>query len=189
MVRFFGKIPGFLLLCSALAFTFHPAAAHAADFDQQFLGKVIPHHQMGIDMAKDCLQKATHAELKDLCQQIVSKQQEERDKMRSWLQAWYQGKPGAKPSEEMMKQSQQMMDMMKKMSGAEYEKHFMNHMSQHHQQGLKDIEPCVTRASHADLKNLCTTMAADQRKEIEQMHGWLCSWHKDCHGETGKGHS
>jgi len=67
------------------------------------------------------------------------------------------------------------------MTGAKYEVRFMNEMSKHHRGALKDLEPCVSRASHGELKSLCTTMAADQKKEIEQMHGWLCDWHKDCH--------
>lgn len=176
------KFTAFLLpLLPALAMAYGPATAHAADFDQNFMGKMIPHHQMGIDMAKDCVQKATHEELKDLCRQIASKQQEETGKMGSWLDSWYKGRPGAKPSPEMMKTMRQSMEKMKGMSGAAYEVHFMNEMSKHHREALKDIEPCVSRASHGELKNLCTTMAADQKKEIEQMHGWLCDWHKDCH--------
>lgn len=168
-----------LPLLAAVALTFGPTAAHAANFDQQFLGKMIPHHQMGVDMAQECIQKATHGELKDLCRQIASKQQEESGKMSSWLDSWYRGQPGAKPSA--MKNMQKNMQDLKAMTGAEYEIHFMNEMSSHHREALKDIEPCVSRASHGELKNLCTTMAADQRKEIEQMHGWLCDWHKDCH--------
>jgi uncharacterized protein (DUF305 family) len=57
----------------------------------------------------------------------------------------------------------------------------MNEMSKHHQQALKDTKPCTERASHAELKSLCTTMTIDQQKEIDQMHAWLCGWHKECH--------
>ena len=182
MIQPNNKLIALLLpLLAAVAATLSPTPAHAADFDQQFLGKMVPHHQMGIDMANDCVQKATHGELKDLCRQIASKQQDESGKMSSWLDSWYKGQPGAKPSPEMMKKMQRSMEEMKAMTGVKYEVRFMNEMSKHHGEALKDIKPCVSRASHGELKSLCTMMAADQKKEIEQMHGWLCDWHKDCH--------
>jgi len=161
-----------------------PAVAHETDspFDQHFMTKMIPHHQMGIDMAKQCVAKATHEELKAMCRKIIEDQEKETAQMGSWLQAWYKNEHAAGHSQDaMMKQGQQMMKKMNGMSGAEFEKHFMNEMSQHHRQALKDAEACVSRASHAELKSLCTTMAESQRKEIEQMHAWLCSWYKDCH--------
>ena len=188
MVKLTGKFIGLLLLFGLLfnsgSAAAHDPALHAADkaFDQQFLGKMIPHHQMAIDMATDCVAKATHEELKGLCRQIATKQKEESGKMRSWLNAWYKGDAGHGPSQAMMKQSQQMMEKLKTLSGAEYEVRFMNEMSKHHKQALQDTKPCTERASHAELKSLCTTMTQDQQREVEQMHTWLCSWHKDCHG-------
>ena len=170
-----------LPLFAAVAVTYGPAAAHAADFDQQFLAMMIPHHQMAVDMARECVQQATHGELKNLCRQIASKQREEIGRMSSWVDSWYKRQPGAKPSPSMMKQTQKSMREMKAMTGAEYEVRFMNEMSKHHREALKEVEPCLSRASHGELKGLCTTIAADQKKEIEQMHGWLCDWHKDCH--------
>jgi len=72
MTQSSNKLIALLLpLLAAVAFTFGPVGAHAAGFDQDFIGKMVPHHQMGIEMAKDCVQKATHRELKDLCQQIA----------------------------------------------------------------------------------------------------------------------
>ena len=59
MVKLTGKLIGLLLLFAVLFNTgraaAHDPALHASDkpFDQQFLGKMIPHHQMAIDMATD----------------------------------------------------------------------------------------------------------------------------------------
>ena len=190
MTRSTEKLIGLLLLFAAAAFSVPSAAQETGGaFDRQFMGKMVHHHQMGIDMAKDCIAKASHDELKGLCQKIASDQQKENGTMRSWLAAWYNDKEAhTGHSEAMMKQGQQMMAKLKGLSGAEYEIRFMNEMSKHHREAVKDSEDCVSRASHPELKNLCTKMVADQRKQIEQMHGWLCSWHKDCHeAASGRG--
>jgi uncharacterized protein (DUF305 family) len=105
--------------------------------------------------------------------------------MRSWLGAWYGGQPASKPMPGMMKKQHDTMAEMKTLTGARYEVRFMNEMSQHRRQALKDSKPCVERASHAELKELCTRMTT-QQKEIDQTHAWLCDWHKDCHS-SGQG--
>ena len=183
------KLIGLLLLSVVLGSS-SAVVAHEneAAFDQRFLSQMIPHHQMAMDMAKDCMAKATHDELKGLCRKISSDQEKEVATMRTWLGSWYKGQHAGGHSEAMMKEGQQGMAKLKTLSGAEYEKQFMNEMSKHHRQAVKDSETCVSRASHPELKNLCTKMVAAQRKEIEQMHGWLCTWHKDCHGAAQASH-
>lgn len=40
-------------------------------------------------MAKDALNKAQHAEVKQMAKAIVSSQQAEIDQMKQWRKAWY----------------------------------------------------------------------------------------------------
>jgi uncharacterized protein (DUF305 family) len=136
---------------------------------------------MGIEMARDCVQKVIHEELKILCRTIASDQEKESGTMRSWRTSWYGGQPASEPMPGMMTKHHGMMAEMKAFSGAAYETRFMNEMSKHHRQDLKDSKPCLDRAIHPELKNLCTKMTEKQQREIGQMHTWLCNWHKDCH--------
>lgn len=56
--------------------------------DMMFLDMMIPHHEGALAMAKDALAKAEHAELKELAQKIIDKQQKEIDQMQQWKKEW-----------------------------------------------------------------------------------------------------
>ena len=52
-------------------------AATGKQFDRLFLDTMIPHHQMAIDMSKEAVTKAEHAEIKEMARMNVVKQQGE----------------------------------------------------------------------------------------------------------------
>jgi len=52
-------------------------AATGKQFDRLFLDMMVPHHQMAIDMSKEAVTKAEHAEIKEMARLIVVKQQGE----------------------------------------------------------------------------------------------------------------
>ncbi|MEZ0395701.1 MAG: DUF305 domain-containing protein [Anaerolineales bacterium] len=58
-------------------------------YDLRFIEAMIPHHEGAIAMAQDALQKAEHAELRDLAQAIIVAQQEEIEQMERWRMEWY----------------------------------------------------------------------------------------------------
>jgi uncharacterized protein (DUF305 family) len=66
-----------------------PAAGRNGRAEVRFLQGMIDHHQMALDMSADCLAKASAAELKALCQNIISAQSAEIEQMQRWLSAWY----------------------------------------------------------------------------------------------------
>jgi uncharacterized protein (DUF305 family) len=76
-----------IILTAALAAVFMVVFAfgRAETFigDEQFLKSMIPHHSRAILMCQEA--DITDAEIKDLCQQIISSQQEEIDQMQAIL--------------------------------------------------------------------------------------------------------
>ncbi len=58
------------------------------DFDLHFIDMMIPHHEGAIAMAKDALQKAEHAEIKALSNEVIREQEAEIKKMREWKDKW-----------------------------------------------------------------------------------------------------
>ena len=59
-----------------------------AEYDQNFIDGMVPHHQAAIDMAKVAQQKAEHPELKRLADAIVADQDGEIARMKGWCKAW-----------------------------------------------------------------------------------------------------
>lgn len=59
------------------------------DFDKAFIDEMIVHHEGAVQMAKQALDKAKHAEIKQLANEIISAQTREISTMRGWLNSWY----------------------------------------------------------------------------------------------------
>ena len=60
-------------------------AATGKDFDLHFRDMMTPHHAGAVTMAKEALQKAEHAEIKTLANNIIKAQEEEIQKMKDKL--------------------------------------------------------------------------------------------------------
>jgi len=66
------------------------AALEGEEFEIAFMEMMIQHHQQAIREAGQCVQRAYHDELKNLCRQIIEAQQQEIAQMQTWLCEWYQ---------------------------------------------------------------------------------------------------
>lgn len=141
----------------------------ASRFDVRFMQETTGHHQMAVDMAQQCVQKAINADLRSLCQNIITSQNQEIETMQSWLQDWY----GYSYTPQMKPGDMRMLEEMAMMNGAEYEIHFMRDMIDHHKSMLSDAVPCTNRAGHGELSGLCENIVASQSSEIAQMQQWL----------------
>ena len=120
-------------------------------------------------MAQLCVQKAINADLRSLCQDIITTQTQEKETMLSWLKDWY----GLSYMPEMRPGDMRMLDEMAMMSGAEFEIDFMQEMTDHHKSMLSDAFPCTSRAGHGELAGLCQNIIAAQSSEISQFQEWL----------------
>jgi uncharacterized protein (DUF305 family) len=64
------------------------SAARGRDFDLLFIDMMIPHHEGAVVMSRQALERAEHAELKKLAEQIIAAQQAEIAQMRKWRTEW-----------------------------------------------------------------------------------------------------
>jgi uncharacterized protein (DUF305 family) len=91
----------------------------------RFLEGMIDHHQMALDMANDCLAKASTESVMTICQNIINAQSAEIVSMQGWLLDWHNveyspmsmndnmaGMGMSQDSQAQMEQMQGMMDMM-----------------------------------------------------------------------------
>lgn len=65
------------------------ASLSGAEFEIAFMEMMIKHHEGAIKEARHCLDKAAHAELRELCENIIATQSAEIQQMRTWLCQWY----------------------------------------------------------------------------------------------------
>ena len=76
-------------LSSFAVFADAPVEGRAGRAEVRFLEGMIDHHQMALDMANDCLPKASTDTVLTLCQNIIIAQSAEIKTMQGWLQSWY----------------------------------------------------------------------------------------------------
>jgi uncharacterized protein (DUF305 family) len=153
-------------------------ATASSKFEQSFLDSVPLHHQDAIEMAQLCTQKAVHPELKSFCQNIISSQTEQKQKMQGWLQSWYGGR-GIAPEDtkaKMQTMQQEMMSKLNAANGNDFDHTFLMSMGQHHAEGVPEFKECVVHAKHPELKALCGKMEASQKQQITQMNAWAKAW-------------
>ena len=65
------------------------ARLHGKKFEIAFMRMMIEHRSVAIEEAEDCVDRAFHEELIDLCENIIETQTEEIKTMRGWLCHWY----------------------------------------------------------------------------------------------------
>jgi len=74
-------------------------------------------------------------------------------------------------------QTQTDIDMLKGMSGQEFEVTWMNMMIQHHEGAVDMAEMAATRAAHQEIKSTAQNIIRDQTKEIADLTNWLRQWY------------
>jgi uncharacterized protein (DUF305 family) len=59
------------------------------EYDQRFLDIMIHHHEDGIKMSRDALQKAQHPELRKKAEEMIRMQEKDNEEMKQWREQWY----------------------------------------------------------------------------------------------------
>lgn len=97
-----------------------PVEGRSGRAEVRFLEGMIDHHQMALDMANDCLAKATTESVTALCQNIIDAQSAEIALMQGWLLDWYNIDYSPMSMNDMMGMGmEQMRGMMSMMMGME----------------------------------------------------------------------
>lgn len=147
-----------------------------ARFEVRFMEDMIDHHAMAVHMAHMCVTKAVHEELRQMCEQMATTQQQEIALMQGWLLDWY----GITHQPEMMPGESGHMARLMTLEGARFEEAFMRMMIRHHRDAIVEASQCLMRAEHGALLTLCENIIAVQSAEIRQMRQWLCEWYGRC---------
>lgn len=60
-----------------------------SDFEIHFMQQMIRHHKTAVVRGAQCLQRAYHDELEEMCEEMIVSQVAEIRKMKHWLCVWY----------------------------------------------------------------------------------------------------
>jgi len=130
-------------------------------------------------MAKTAESKAEKTELKSFARKIVEDQQREIAQMKQWRDKWYSGRPQAMNMEMpgMMDSMKGMnMEGMEAMTGADFDRMFLDMMIPHHQGAVAMAKEALTKSEHSEVKKLAQQIIDAQQKEIETMKQWKAAW-------------
>ncbi len=172
------------VVLGAAAMVARPAAADqpapdrpTAHFEMHMLEHMIDHHAMGLDMARMCAAKATMAELRAMCERMVTVGPSDMAMLQSWLQSWY----GVTKQPMVMPSHMQMMARMQALSGAAFEVELMEEMILHHLDGTMMASMVAMHAYHDEFMNHAEMMIAEGGNDLSNMRTLLCERHGMCH--------
>ncbi|GII56500.1 lipoprotein [Planotetraspora thailandica] len=153
-----------------------PAADHN-DADVKFSQMMIPHHRQAVEMAKLAEAQASRPEVKDLAQRIEAAQAPEIQTMSGWLRSWGVQVPsrGAMTMDHgvpgMM--SEQAMKKLEGLSGAAFDKAFLEMMIHHHEGAVSMAEDEQRHGAYEPAKQLAGSIISSQSAEITTMKDLL----------------
>lgn len=166
-----------LLTTVSAAFAEDPAPRPGqARFEVDFMTMMIDHHAAAVEMAELCVEKATHDELRMMCEDMIVEQTNEIEEMQTWLMDWY----GVSHEPQISEENQMMIEHLAMLEGDQFEIEFMQMMIEHHSMAVKEGVKCERRAYHDELQTMCHDMVDSQVAEIMQMQTWLCEWYGIC---------
>lgn len=176
-----------------------PTEGRAGRAELRYMEGMIDHHQMAVDMANDCLAKATSEDLKTICQNIIDAQTAEIVQLQEWLLNWYNvqyvpvpmmteddgmggmdhgGMDGMPHTDPAMMMG--MMAGLNRVEGVEYDIAWAESMIDHHDDAIHMSERLLARLpdgeGHADLRALAEKIIEDQSAEIEILEGLIAGW-------------
>jgi uncharacterized protein (DUF305 family) len=157
------------------------------DFDLRFIDAMTPHHEGGVVMAQEALQKSQRPEIKQLAKEIIDAQEKEIAELKQFRQSWYP-KAEATPMMysadmgHMMPMSAEMKSsmMMTTDLGAaddQFDLRFMNAMVPHHEGALTMAKEALEKSDRPEIQQMAQAIISSQQQEISQMQQWKKAWY------------
>lgn len=130
---------------------------------------LIDGHFFAVQMSTECVEKATRAELKSLCEQVIEAQQQEIQTMQSWLRDWY----SIEYTPTSNKFGMNVLKQLELLSGSEFEITFMKTLTSHHWGAIQFAGEIIDRAYHHQFVELASDAVIAQVDEINQLRKML----------------
>ena len=145
-------------------------AAVGSDVGQNWLKKMIVHHQGAVDMSRIVLDQNPTADVAKMARETIAKQGKEIEDLQKLVQ---EGAPDQR-SAELYRPA--MMDMHQKMmaaSGADISQTYMRKMLEHHKGAVAMSDVALANGVTGTLRSQIQKTRADQQKEIAMVEAML----------------
>jgi uncharacterized protein (DUF305 family) len=144
--------------------------------DKAFIDAMVPHHQGAIEMAREALKNAEHAEIKELSRNIISSQQAEIEELKAIKEEFGTSNVPMEMSPEQMRSMGMMMDPQELANREPFDKALIDAMIPHHQSAIEMAEVAYEKSKNPRIKELAENIMSAQKREIEQMKQWRKDW-------------
>ncbi|TFV91127.1 DUF305 domain-containing protein [Blastococcus sp. CT_GayMR16] len=157
------------------------ATAHN-NADVTFVQGMIPHHQGALAMAQLADGRAQDPRVIDLAGRIEAAQDPEIETMTGWLETWGEPAPESMDMEgmdhssgsmDMGSMSEEDMATLEAASGAEFDRMFLEMMTEHHRGAVEMAQTEIADGSNQDAVELASNIVESQTAEIEEMQSLL----------------
>lgn len=164
---------------SATTLITEPPAGNNAD-DVAFATNMIPHHQQAVDMAALVPQRSTDPAVIALASQISAEQGPEIQALNVLLVQWNAGSDDSTAHDHAPMAMAGMVDdatmtKLESLSGAEFDKLWLQSMIGHHQGAIEMAKAEVAKGDNVDAVTMAKNIVAAQQLEIDKMQQMLAS--------------
>lgn len=129
-------------------------------WEEEFIVRMIPHHQEAVDTSMIIVAKTENKELKVIAQGIIDAQKKEITQLNWWLKSWY-------PTSTMKGEHSAMMRDLTKLSGHELDDAYMEDMVKHHEWAIDMAQEVLEVSQKPEIVQLAKNIIASQKSEIE----------------------
>jgi len=167
-----------------------PSTPKANAADKAFVAEMVPHHKLAVQMAQMAQTQGQHPQIKTLAGNIIDSQNGEIDEMTKLAptigatidnQATGQMTPAMGQNAQALGMSMDAMGMsmnMAQLRGAKpFDRAFIDMMTPHHQGAIAMAQAELAKGQDPQLRNLATSIIADQTREVAQMSSWRITWY------------
>lgn len=129
--------------------------------ETEFMDRMIAHHEMGIRMGDEALQKAQHKELRDFAKRMQQAQRKDIEQLKQ------QG--GSKPEMDMS-------SMPQIPAGKDFDRLWIESIMMHHQAALAMGAIALAGATNDERRTLIQKIQDEQRQDLKKLKSWHQSW-------------
>jgi uncharacterized protein (DUF305 family) len=166
---------------SASASSSEDGTAQFNDADVAFAQGMLPHHQQAVEMAQLAGDRAADPRVKDLAARIEAAQAPEIETLTGWLEDWGAEAPSSGGMDHgsmdhgdmggMM--SNEDMEALANVSGAEFDRTFLEMMVEHHTGAVQMAETEIADGENPDAIAMAEGIRESQNAEISEMQQLL----------------